>query len=402
MDTENRLAANKEENIKDVWLKAAIVGGLWAAIEIILGSFMHNLRIPFAGSTLTIIGIALLVSFHRMWPERGLIIRAGIICALMKSVSPSSVILGPMSGIFFEALLLETGLFILGTNYAGYFTGAVLGMLSTLVHKIVSLLILYGLDIVTIYKNIYFFLARQMRIEELDPWLLVWIVLGVYVLFGALAAWLGISVGNRSRFLKADTARVKLDRQHQDFFKTNPNQKFRFSLLLIHAFSLPFGLYLINYSLFLVAFIFYAIYLGFCIVYYGKSLRRLKKPVFWFQLFMISLLASVFWNGFSLKEEVFNLQGLYVGLEMNMRAIFVVISFSSLGVELRNPAIKDLLFRKGFGELYAALGLAFDALPGMIKSMPRPMDFIRNPLMELAKINRQAEYLLRSKEFYSK
>ena len=394
--------ANKNGSINDVWLKASIVGGLWAAIEIILGSFMHNLRIPFAGSTLTFIGIALLVSFHRMWPERGLIIRAGIICALMKSVSPSSIILGPMSGIFFEALLLETGLFILGTNYAGYFTGAVLGMLSTLVHKIVSLLILYGLDIVTIYKNIYFFLARQMRIEEMDPWLLVWIVLGVYVLSGALAAWLGISVGNRSRHLKADAARVKLDRQHQDFFKTDPNQKFRFSLLLIHAFSLPFGLYLINYSLFLVAFIFYAIYLGFCIVYYGKSLRRLKKPIFWFQLFMISLLASVFWNGFSLKEEVFNLQGLYVGLEMNMRAIFVVISFSSLGVELRNPAIKDLLFRKGFGELYAALGLAFDALPGMIKSMPRPKDFIRNPLVELAKINRQAEYLLRSKKFYSK
>ena len=101
---------SEAEKLSPVWMKAAIVGGLWASVEIIVGSFLHNLRIPFSGTFLTMQGIMILIAFYRLWPERGLIWRAGLICALMKSVSPSSVILGPMSGIFFEAILLETGI----------------------------------------------------------------------------------------------------------------------------------------------------------------------------------------------------------------------------------------------------------------------------------------------------
>jgi hypothetical protein len=36
--------------LKPVWLKAAVLGGLWASVEIIIGSFFHNLRLPFAGT----------------------------------------------------------------------------------------------------------------------------------------------------------------------------------------------------------------------------------------------------------------------------------------------------------------------------------------------------------------
>ncbi|MDZ7742052.1 MAG: hypothetical protein U5Q03_09945 [Bacteroidota bacterium] len=336
-----------------------------------------------------------------MWPEKGLIIRAGIICALMKSVSPSSVILGPMSGIFFEALLLEAGLFILGANYAGYFFGAALGMLSTLVHKIISLLILYGLDIVTIYKNIYFFLARQIQIGDLNPWLLVWVVIGIYLISGMVAAWLGILVGNRSGQAEMLSHDESIKHKKRDFFQTDPNQHFRLLFLFTHIIGLPLGLFLINYSYIWVALIFYAAYLGFCVIYYRKSLRRLKKPVFWFQLFMITLLASIFWSGFSMDEGVFDLQGLRVGLEMNLRAVFVVIAFSSLSVELRNPRIKNYLFGKGFGNLYKALSLAFSALPSLIKSMPRPSDFLRSPLMWFARINSQAESWLKSMDHHS-
>jgi len=33
--------------LPDIWLKAAMLGSLWASVEIILGSFLHNLHIPF-------------------------------------------------------------------------------------------------------------------------------------------------------------------------------------------------------------------------------------------------------------------------------------------------------------------------------------------------------------------
>ncbi len=100
--------------LETIWLKAAVVGGLWASVEIIVGSFLHNLRIPLSGSILAFFGVVLLIAFYKNWPDKGLIWRAGLICALMKSISPSAVILGPMIGIFLEALLLQLSITVLG------------------------------------------------------------------------------------------------------------------------------------------------------------------------------------------------------------------------------------------------------------------------------------------------
>ena len=85
-----------------VWRRAAIYGSLWAASEIVVGSFLHNLRIPFAGSLLAAFGVLVMTAGHRAHPERGLIWRSAVVCALMKSISPSAVILGPMVGIAME------------------------------------------------------------------------------------------------------------------------------------------------------------------------------------------------------------------------------------------------------------------------------------------------------------
>ena len=91
-------------------------------------------------------------------------------------------------------------------------------------------------------------------------------------------------------------------------------------------------------------------------------------------------MAAIFWNGFNSSGSFFDTEGLLIGFEMNIRAIFVVIAFSSFGVELRNPVIRDYLFKKGFSKIYLALGLSFTALPVMIEAMPRPKYFLRHPI----------------------
>ena len=134
-----------------LWRKAAVLGGIWAASEIVLGSFLHNARVPFSGELLTAIGIAILVAGHRLWPERGLLWRAGLVCAAMKSVSPSAVIFGPMLAISMEGLLAEAGVRLLGCNPAGYLLAGGLAMCWALAHKAVNLLIFYGPDTVAVY-----------------------------------------------------------------------------------------------------------------------------------------------------------------------------------------------------------------------------------------------------------
>jgi hypothetical protein len=68
------------------------------------GCFLHNARVPMAGSMIAFTGTILLIGFYQLWRQKGLIIRAGLITAIMKSVSPSAFIIGPMTGIMLEAV----------------------------------------------------------------------------------------------------------------------------------------------------------------------------------------------------------------------------------------------------------------------------------------------------------
>ncbi len=383
---------NHSTGVSNIWLKAAIAGGLWASVEIIIGSFLHNLKVPFAGSTLASFGIVLMVAFMQIWPERGLIIRAGLICALMKSVSPSAVILGPMTGIMAEAVLLEAAIFLFGRNLAGYLIGGAIALFSTLIHKLFSLLILYGGNIIQIYINMFRFASRQINIPDAEPVVLL-IYLGmIYLLIGAGAAMAGFFIGRRAqknRFGKHNFD-TSLDSE-KNFFQINPNLSFSIPFLILHLLFLPAGLVLINYTQVYIHLPIIGIYLLFCLTYYKGIRNRLRKPFLWIQLLIIIVLASLFWNIFSETREEEPFEGMWIGLGMAVRAVFVVLAFSSFSVELRNPAIKDLIFRTGFSQLYMALNLSFAALPAMISNLSPSLNKLHNPFSFFPELLHQAE-----------
>src|SRR5450759_411022 len=151
--------------LNSIWLKASVIGSIWASIEIVLGSFIHNLKIPLSGMVLSFISVWLLISFLQVWKENGLVWRAGVICALMKSISPSAIILGPMIGILTEAVLIELFIFFFGKNLVGYLIGGAFAVLSTILHKLVSLLILYGFDFIKILSDLYQFAVKQIDLR---------------------------------------------------------------------------------------------------------------------------------------------------------------------------------------------------------------------------------------------
>ena len=153
----------------DIWLKASVVGGLWASMEIIVGSFLHNTRMPFAGSILAFAGTILLIGFYQLWPQKGLIIRAGFITAIMKSVSPSAIILGPMTGIITEAALIELLIILFGNNIPSVAVAGILSLSSALFHKIISVIILYGFDVIKVYVNVINFALKQFGVSEANP-----------------------------------------------------------------------------------------------------------------------------------------------------------------------------------------------------------------------------------------
>jgi hypothetical protein len=371
----------------DLWLRAAVVGGLWASIEIIIGSFLHNTRLPFAGSILAFAGTVLLIGFYQIWPYKGLIIRAGLITAIMKSVSPSAIILGPMTGILLEAILIELMLNLAGKNLFSFMVAGILSISSALFHKIISIIIFYGFNLVKIYVNIINFGLKQMGFQPASELQILLFLLVFYFGFGMLAGWLGALIGKKAQALRSN---LKTEFSHDpsaqsEFFTIDKNQKTSIPLLIFHILSVPAGLFLINFHFEMAGYLFIASYILAIGFNYRKALRRLRKPVFWSQLIVIVILSALFWNFGKADHQWFSREGFVIGFEMLIRALFIVVAFSAISVELLNEHVRHFLVQIGFGQFYKSLGMAFGALPIMISLLPKTKEIIRTPIQSLLK-----------------
>lgn len=384
----DELTKGRKPKLDDLWVRAAVVGGLWASIEIIVGSFLHNARVPMAGSMLAFVGTIILIGFYRLWPQRGLIIRAGFITAVMKSVSPSAFIIGPMTGIMLEAILLELMILLFGNNLFGLIIGGIASVSSALIHKLINILIFYGLDLIQVYVNIVNFALKQLGVQEAEPIEILSVLLLFYALFGTMAAILGYYIGNKSSLLIEQQQKVELDKRdikQKEFFIVQEDQKSRPALLIFHILAIPTGLYLITRVEGMIGFWFVGLYVLVFGYYYRSSMRRMRKPIFWVQLLIIILLSAFFWDINGDSAYWLSTDGLLIGIEMVVRAIFVVTAFTSISVELHNERVRGFLHNIGFGQFYQAVGMAFGSLPIMISLLPTSREIFRHPLQSLLK-----------------
>lgn len=377
------------------WLKAAIIGSIWAAVEIVAGTFLHNLRFPFAGTLLAASSVFLLVAFMQYWPERYIILRAGMICALMKSISPGAVILGPMVGIFTEALFLEVFRMLLGRNPAAYIIGGALAVSWSLVQKVLTWLILYGFDIVHIAEALYDFLVKLSGLQHVEASYLILLVFSLYILTGAAAAVSGYWQGRKiAAVTKTEPKTIKTSFGSEQFFTKNPHQRYSRLILLFLIPIVGFILYLLNQQIYIIAIPLGITFTAFVICRYGQSVRHLKKPSVWVQFMLITLIAAMLWE-WAASGEYFSKEGLIIGLEMNFRAVIMIFGFASLSTELRNPVVENLLNNHGFARLYKALSIAFSALPVAVSAMPQVKNLWRQRKHILSALFGQADALLK-------
>jgi hypothetical protein len=368
-------------------MRAAAAGGLWASVEVITGSFLHNLRIPMAGTLLGAFGIALLVGFSAFWKQKDFIWRAGLICALMKSVSSSSIILGPMIGILSEAFLLWAAVTILGLNPLGYLAGGALSLLGVLCQKILFLLLSYGSNLIGLYESMYTYASKQLGTVGSEPLDLIRLLALLYVLAGILSSATGLFIGQRSKNRKTDTDITAV--VHEEGYPTGdhlvmaPEGRPALGYLFLHLFALIAGIVLINKLTILQSFLVILCYTMACFLLYKGLGRRLMKPVFWIQLLVVTLLAGLF-SGNGQSPYYLGTPGLVSGLEMSLRAILVVVAFFSLSIELRNPLIRAFLTRHGSGRLYAALEVSFGILPVFFSLLPKARRLLLHPVRSLS------------------
>jgi nucleoside-triphosphatase THEP1 len=378
-------------NLSEKWIKAAIAGTIWAASEIVLGSFLHNLRVPFSGNILTAIGIIILISISYTWSEKGLFWRAGLICAIMKTMSPSAIIFGPMIAIMAESLLLELFTRVLGRTYAGYIIGAMLAMSWNLLHKIGSYIISYGSNIVEVYTNLLNMAERQLNIKTDLVWLPIIILLIVYALFGFLAGVIGIRVGRKMLKQPADvTSMPGSSAPSKSINSTKTEFSYSLAWLLIDILLIVGAFMLFNYTSW---YIWSAGVTGIIVLWalrYKNSLRRISKPKFWiFFVFITLVTAFVFSKVQPGENSVIN--GLLTGIQMNFRAALIVVGFSVTGTELYNPKIRDFFSMTMFRHLPLAVELSAESLPEFIANIPDFKSMARNPVSIFYKVISHAD-----------
>lgn len=366
------------------WIRAAYAGGLWASLEIIIGSFLHNIRMPFSGSILAAVSTILLIAFFITWKDKNLIWRAGIICALMKSLSPSAVILGPLTGILMEAFLLYFIIYLFKGNIFSFILGSILSVCSALIHKIISLLIVYGNDIIQLYINFFNFSTKQLGFGTSNPIVLILILLIGYIFIGILSALIGIRLGYKVKSYKKDISDKKLVVSKEDMNFLPKAEKTKLFLLIFHVIMFIFLLWFISTIYYVHALIIMFLYVLLILFMYKRILRRFKKPVFWIQLVILLIISVLFYENPLERDTLLSFNGLLIGLKLVLRALFVVSSFSGISVELANPIIVKRMEKGIAKNLFNAIKISFQALPVFIDLLPSPKKILFYPLKSLS------------------
>jgi hypothetical protein len=294
-----------------------------------------------------------------------------------------------MIGIFTEALIMEAVLLLTGRNILGYALGGAFAVLSSLLHKLANLLLIYGFDLIEVYMNMLNYAAAQLSLIKFTPQQLLYILVAIYLVAGMLGGFAGYYIGSRAGRIKTAGKPIRFADD------ANPLKlaRGRFSLLLL-IFHLSFIVLTLIFFQKSESLIFKTgislTYLLFCLFYYNNISRRLLKPLFWIQLLIILVLAGLFLETsdpekFSLRNAVTN------GWNMFMRAMLVITSFSAISTELANPDIKQFLIKRGFRKLYMALQLSFSALPMMLERNSGLKSFFKNPVYSFSRLVAEAE-----------
>ena len=380
------------------WIKAAVLGTVWAASEIVLGSFLHNIRMPFSGNMLVGIAMILLISASHLWTEKGVIWRSGLICALLKTMSPSAIIFGPMVAIFAEGVLLETAVRIFKRKNIGYIIGAALAMSWNLFHKIINMVFYYGMDIVHVYEKLMKSAQKQLHWNFDVVWVPLATMLVIYIVLGVLAALIGIRVGKKLIDKNYNPTFITVNSTYKSPFKQDKST-FNYSVFwLIVNIILPIVVLILrNYISFPLWIVLVVLLVGFWAIRYKRAMRQVIKPKFWIWFILITMLTSVLFSNYQDTKNGID-EGIRIGVTMNLRAILLIVSFTVLGTELYNPKIRNYLMKGRFKQLSQALELSLESLPSTIANIPDFKTVIKTPTIVFYQLIWQANERLKQLE----
>ncbi|MFL7871584.1 MAG: hypothetical protein AB8I58_22335 [Anaerolineales bacterium] len=169
----------------------AVFGTLWGLSEISLGSVLKSLNIPFSGALLSAIGLAIALVGRSFVPKKGSTLFVGVIAMLLKLFSLGGVIIGPMVGIFSEALVAEIVLSLTGKpRRASFLLAGALGVTWTLLQPLVTGPLLFGRTLFVVWLDLLDTGTRLLGLDANVAFVIVAALLAIYLSLGCMVGWL--------------------------------------------------------------------------------------------------------------------------------------------------------------------------------------------------------------------
>lgn len=354
------------------WQTATIIGSVWGAFEIVAGSLLHNLAIPMAaGTILSALGVMIMVAGARVFGGKGIFWRSALVCAALKTVSPSAVILTPMIGITIEGMLMELGVLLLGQNLLGFVLGGGLALLSILGFKLFRLITIYGTDIIEAYQSVFNIIFSNDYLSQHGYLIPIAALVTLYLAIGAFVAFTGYKGGNaiRKRFEDNNIQLITYNKTNKNTLAKHGQYKGSIGFLIFHAIWLIAFISLKNLTHPYYWLSAGAIYILLTIYRYGRIRKLISQPKFWFTILMVSMLSGVFISFGKNSKFIFDFQLLIIILSIFIRASVVILSFSSIGIEAMSKGVARHFQRGYFAPLTKSFVHAHGTLPSLLAEL---------------------------------
>ena len=174
----------------------AVFGALWGLVEISLGSVLHAINLPLTGLSLSVIGV-MVASIGRLFvPRRGSTLFIGVIAMVLKLFSIGNILIGPMIGIFTEAILAELILDAFPKPSLAAFISACAGAaLWTVAQPFVTGILLFGRNLLVVWLDLLDTGSRLFGMSSQAALEIVLALVALHLVIGGVGGWLAWKLG---------------------------------------------------------------------------------------------------------------------------------------------------------------------------------------------------------------
>jgi len=175
----------------------AVFGALWGLVEISLGAVLHAIDLPLTGMALAVFGVMVVCIGRLFVPKRGSTLFIGVIAMVLKLFSIGSAVVGPMVGIFLEALIAEFILDAFGKpSLLAFIFASASASLWTLFQPFITGVLLFGRNLLVIWLDLLDMGTRIFGIPYQAALWIVVVLVSVHLLVGGIGGWLAWKLGH--------------------------------------------------------------------------------------------------------------------------------------------------------------------------------------------------------------